>query len=110
LVDTYAWDFRQTGLRREGFLASAISFVEKFSLAVGPLIIGALLSLMGFDKNLDPTADQSASAVRAIYVGFVGIPVATQLIAMALLRYYRLVEADLLPPAAGAAPEVPAAP
>lgn len=97
LVDTYAYDHQLTGLRREGFLASAISFVEKFSLAVGPLIIGTLLSLMGFDKNLDPAADQSDSAVRAIYIGFVWIPVATQLIAMLLLRWYRLGQADLRP-------------
>jgi hypothetical protein len=53
-----------TKLRREGFLASTISFVEKFSLALGPLVIGALLSAMGFDKNLDPSADQSPSTVQ----------------------------------------------
>lgn len=96
LVDTYAWDHQQTGLRREGFLASAISFVEKFSLAIGPLIIGALLSAMGFDKNLEPAADQSAGAQQAMLIGFVWIPVGTQLLAMLLLRWYRLEQADLL--------------
>ena len=54
LVDTYAWDHQVTGLRREGFLSSAISLVEKLSLAIGPLLVGALLSAMGFDKDLDP--------------------------------------------------------
>jgi GPH family glycoside/pentoside/hexuronide:cation symporter len=103
LVDTYAWDFQVTGLRREGFLASAISFVEKFSLAVGPLIIGALLSAMGFDKNLAPDATQSPGAEQAIIIGFVWIPVVTQLLAMGLLRWYRLEKGDLA--AAGAVPE-----
>jgi GPH family glycoside/pentoside/hexuronide:cation symporter len=98
LVDTYAWDHQVTGLRREGFLASAISFVEKFSLAVGPLLIGALLSAMGFDKNLDPSADQSAGARQAIVIGFVWIPVVTQLLAMVLLRWYRLDQTDLAAP------------
>lgn len=96
LVDTYAWDHQVTGLRREGFLASAISFVEKFSLAVGPLIIGALLSGMGFDKNLPPSADQSAGADQAMLIGFVWIPVGTQLLAMLLLYWYRLDKEDLL--------------
>ena len=96
LVDTYAWDHQVTGLRREGFLASAISFVEKFSLAVGPLIIGALLSGMGFDKNLPPSADQSAGAGQAMLIGFVWIPVGTQLLAMLLLYWYRLDKEDLL--------------
>jgi GPH family glycoside/pentoside/hexuronide:cation symporter len=96
LVDTYAWDHQQTGLRREGFLAAAISFVEKFSLAVGPLVIGALLSGMGFDKNLAPSADQSAGAQRAMLIGFVWVPVGTQLLAMLLLYWYRLEKRDLV--------------
>jgi GPH family glycoside/pentoside/hexuronide:cation symporter len=97
LVDTYAWDYQVTGLRREGFLASAISFVEKFSLAVGPLLVGALLSAMGFDKNLAPSADQSAGADQAMLIGFVWIPVVTQVLAMVLLRWYRLEQGDLAP-------------
>jgi GPH family glycoside/pentoside/hexuronide:cation symporter len=103
LIDTYAWDYRLTGLRREGFLASAISFVEKFSLAVGPLVIGALLSAMGFDKDLPPGADQPPGAVQAMVLGFVWIPFAAQLIAMVLLRWYRLGREDL----AGPLPEGP---
>jgi GPH family glycoside/pentoside/hexuronide:cation symporter len=105
LVDTYAWDFQLTGLRREGFLASAISFVEKFSLAVGPLIIGALLSAMGFDKDLPPTAPQSAGAQQAMVLGFVWIPLACQVVSMVLLRWYRLRREDLAAPAgAGSVP------
>ena len=95
LVDTYAFDFQMTRLRREGFLASTISFVEKFSLALGPLVIGVLLSAMGFDKNLDPSADQSPSTVRAMEIGLVWIPVATQLMAILLMRCYRLRKEDL---------------
>ncbi|TDJ47207.1 MAG: hypothetical protein E2O52_03430 [Gammaproteobacteria bacterium] len=49
------------------------------------LIIGVLLSSMGFDKTLAPTADQSASAVRAMYLGFIWIPVGCQLTAVVLL-------------------------
>lgn len=95
LMDTFAWDYRQTGVRREGMLSAAFSFVEKASLALGPLVIGALLSSMGFDKNLPPTAEQSASAVQAMYLGFIWIPVICQLAAAALLRFYHLEQRDL---------------
>jgi len=90
LMDTFAHDYQISGVRREGLLSAAFSFVEKASLALGPLIIGALLSAMGFDKNLDPTEDQSASAVRAMYIGFIWIPVGCQLIAAGLLKFYKL--------------------
>ena len=64
--------------------------MEKTSLAVGPLLIGALLSAMGFDRTLPTDADQGPDAVRAMYMGFVWIPVACQLGATALLGFYRL--------------------
>ena len=95
LVDTFAWDYKLSGVRREGVLSASFSFVEKASLALGPLIIGALLSAMGFDKNLDPSADQSPSAINAMYLGFIWIPIACQFVSISLLKFYRLEEADL---------------
>jgi glycoside/pentoside/hexuronide:cation symporter, GPH family len=94
LVDTFAYDFRLSGQRREGLLSAAFAFVEKISLAFGPLVIGALLTGMGFDKGLAPTADQSPSAIRAMWIGFLWIPVASQFAALALMRAYRLREGD----------------
>jgi len=91
-MDTFAYDFEISGVRREGVLSASFSFVEKSSLALGPLIIGALLSAMGFDKNLPSSADQSESAVRAMYVGFIWIPAVCQLTAAALLNFYRCPE------------------
>ena len=95
LIDTFAYDYQITGMRREGVLSAAFSFVEKASLALGPLIIGALLSGMGFDKSLDPMDDQTPSAVQAMYIGFIWIPVTCQLTAAGLLRFYRLKKSDL---------------
>lgn len=90
LVDTFAYDHRLSGQRREGLLSAAFAFVEKISLAVGPLVVGALLSAMGFDKTLAPTDDQPASAVQAMWVGFLWIPIASQVAALGLMRFYRL--------------------
>ena len=95
LIDTFALDHKLSGLRREGILAATFSFIEKFSLSLGPLIIGILLTGMGFDKSLGPTADQPASAVQAMYIGLVCIPIAVHAAAVALLLFYKLDPADL---------------
>lgn len=95
LIDTFALDYQLTGQRREGVLAAAFSFVEKGCMALAPFIVGFLLSTLGFDKELDPSADQSASAVLAIYIGFVGIPIICQIASITLLKFYHLDEADL---------------
>jgi Na+/melibiose symporter-like transporter len=96
LIDTFALDYQLTGQRREGVLAASFSFVEKACMALAPFIVGALLSTLGFDKELDPTADQSASAVLAIHIGFVGIPVLCQIVSITLLKFYHLTEQDLV--------------
>jgi GPH family glycoside/pentoside/hexuronide:cation symporter len=95
LIDTFALDYQLTGQRREGVLAASFSFVEKACMALAPFIVGALLSTLGFNKELDPTADQSASAVLAIQIGFIGIPVLCQLVSIILLKFYHLQESDL---------------
>jgi len=66
------------------------------------LIIGALLSTMGFDKSLPPGADQPPGAVDAMYLGFIWIPIAAQLGAIACLAGYRLDRRMLAVPAPGA--------
>ncbi len=95
LIDTFALDYQQTGRRREGVLAATFSFVEKACMALAPFIVGFLLSTLGFNKDLDPAADQSESAVFAIELGFIWIPVFCQLVSVYLLRFYDLTEADL---------------
>jgi GPH family glycoside/pentoside/hexuronide:cation symporter len=97
LIDTFAFDYKLTGQRREGVLAASFSFVEKACAAVAPLVVGALLSGMGFNKDLDPTGDQPASAVQAIYLGFIWIPIVCQIAVIFLLQFYRLTEQDFAP-------------
>jgi GPH family glycoside/pentoside/hexuronide:cation symporter len=102
-VDAFAYDYRISGVHREGLLAATVSFVEKISLAFGPLVIGALLSAMGFDKDLPTTADQSPDAVRAMYIGFLWIPFASQVASFVLMQFYPLTRRDFEAPA-GAEP------
>ena len=51
LPDVMEYDYRKTGLRREGLYAGLYSFVEKLAFATAPLTLGVLLSTMGFDSG-----------------------------------------------------------
>jgi Na+/melibiose symporter-like transporter len=45
---------------------------------------------MGFDKDLKPSADQSPSAIQAMYLGFIWIPIMCQVVSIGLLQFYKL--------------------
>jgi Na+/melibiose symporter-like transporter len=63
---------------------------------VEPVIAGALLfGSKLLDVFTDPLEDQAPSAIRAMYIGFIWIPVVCHLTAAALLRFYRLKKSDL---------------
>jgi GPH family glycoside/pentoside/hexuronide:cation symporter len=99
LPDTIEYDFRRTGLRREGIFAAVYSFVEKASFAAGPLIIGALLGLFGYvaSKAGSPPVVQSQHALTGIYIGIAVVPAVASVIGAAALWFYHLSEADLRP-------------
>ena len=90
LVDTFAHDFKVSGVRREGVLSAAFAVVEKSALAVGPLLVGGLLSAAGFNRDLPPGAEQPPSVIAAVFVGFVWVPVVIQTVVIGLLMFYRL--------------------
>lgn len=86
LPDSIEQDFRLTGLRREGAFSAVYSFVEKTAFAFGPLVVGSLLSMMGFDREAG--ADQTDSALLAIQLAAAVIPaVMGGLSALALIGY-----------------------
>ena len=97
LPDTMEYDFRRTGLRREGVFAAIYSFVEKASFATGPLIIGALLGLFGYvsSKAGGHPVLQPKEALTGIYIGVAVVPAVAALIAAISLKFYNLTEADL---------------
>jgi GPH family glycoside/pentoside/hexuronide:cation symporter len=97
LPDTMEYDFRRTGLRREGVFAAIYSFVEKASFAAGPLIVGALLGVFGYvsSKAGAPPVLQSKGALTGIYIGVAVVPAVAAMIAALSLRFYNLNEAEL---------------
>jgi GPH family glycoside/pentoside/hexuronide:cation symporter len=90
-LDTIDYDQDRTGLRREGMYTSIYVFVERLGYSLGPLVLGFLLSGMGFDKNL-PLEQQPDSAQLAVYIGLVWIPAVVYTLGYGLLWFYRLPE------------------
>ncbi|MBT8445598.1 MAG: glycoside-pentoside-hexuronide (GPH):cation symporter [Gammaproteobacteria bacterium] len=90
LPDSIEQDFRLTGLRREGAFSAVYSFVEKTAFAFGPLVVGSLLSLMGFDREAG--AEQTPGALLAIQLAAAVIPAIMGGVSALVLIGYRLDE------------------
>ncbi len=106
LTDTIELDARRSGMRREGIYAAMYSFVEKFSSAFGPLVVGLILSRTGFQRDLPPEAVQEPQVLFGILLGMALIPAAVGALSLLTLWRYRLDEQTLAatPEVAGAAP------
>ncbi|NIM70506.1 MAG: MFS transporter [Xanthomonadales bacterium] len=77
LPDIMEYDYRRTGLRREGLYAGLYSFIEKLAFATAPLTLGLLLGQMGFVQGLPRSASQPESALLAITIAIAVIPAIT---------------------------------
>jgi GPH family glycoside/pentoside/hexuronide:cation symporter len=107
LNDAMEMDAHRTGLRREGMYSALYSFVEKFGNAVGPAVVGAALSLAGFDKTASITAANAGAVRQAALLGVAYIPTGCAVVALTLLCFYRLDQKTLADArVAGAAPQV----
>ncbi len=90
-LDTIDYDQRRTRLRREGLYTSVYVFVERLGYSVGPLLVGLILGVFGFDPDLAPE-NQPASAATAIMICMVAIPFLAQVCMMLFVWFYRLPE------------------
>ena len=100
LPDTMEWDFRVTGLRREGMLAAVYTVFEKVAFAMGAAITGVFLGIAGYIQGAGiMTVEQPESAVNAIYILASFVPVALLLTSLAAIALYKLDEQTLEGPA-----------
>ena len=90
LPDVMDYDYRRTGLRREGLYAGLYSFIEKLAFATAPLTLGILLGQMGFIKGLPRTATQPESALLAITIAIAVIPAVTNTLKIVLALNLKL--------------------
>lgn len=95
LTDIINHAANSSGVRREGIYTAFYSFVEKFTFAFGPLIVGVALSIAGFDENI-PAEEMRTPAVRqALLLGISYVPAVMVTVSIALLAGYKLSENDL---------------
>ena len=92
LPDVIEYDYRRTGLRREGAFSGLYSFVEKTAFAIAPAIIGFILAAYHFDKLAKV---QPESALRGILMGQAVLPALYFSVSVAILYFYRLTEEGL---------------
>ena len=95
LPDTMEYDFLRSGLRREGAYSGVYSMVEKAGFALGPLIIGFLLSgasYAGANNAAGNAAHGSGSTSFAVYMGIAIVPAIASALALLALRGYGLTE------------------
>jgi len=95
LPDTMEYDFLRSGLRREGAYSGAYSMVEKAGFAVGPLIIGVLLSAAGYTGAKTAAggiAPATGSTSLAVYMGIAIVPAIASGLALLALWGYGLTE------------------
>jgi GPH family glycoside/pentoside/hexuronide:cation symporter len=90
LPDAIDYDCRRSGERREGIYSGAYSFVEKASMAIGPLLVGAILQSFGFVAKSGMA--QTAEAVDGIIIGAAVLPAACYALSVIPLLAYRLDE------------------
>ena len=95
LPDTMEYDFKRTGLRREGLFAALYTTVEKLSGAVGVALVGALLGAYGYIQSRGAAVVQPDSALWAIRVTMAYVPTAITLAGIVALLAYRLDERTL---------------
>ena len=94
LPDVMEYDYRRTGLRREGVYAGLASFIEKLAFALSGIAIGGYLSYMGFNKDLG-IGEQSETALFAIMACQALLPIAMYVVKLVILAFYDLDERKL---------------
>jgi GPH family glycoside/pentoside/hexuronide:cation symporter len=92
-ADVIDLDELNTGLRREGLFGAIYWWMVKFGFAIAGLLSGAILSIVGFDAV---AATQTDAALTGLRLFFSGLPITGTLIAIWVMRGYKVNEARAL--------------
>jgi glycoside/pentoside/hexuronide:cation symporter, GPH family len=95
LPDTMEYDYRRTGMRREGIFAGVYTTVEKLSGAIGISVVGAFLSAAGYVQSRGTAVVQPQSAIDAIYLIMGCLPALISALGIVGLLFYDLTEERL---------------
>lgn len=95
LPDTMEYDYRRTGLRREGVFSGLYTTMEKAASAIGIAAVGTFLSAMGYVQSRGAAVEQPPSAITAILLCVALLPAAVSLASACALMFYDLDEEKL---------------
>jgi GPH family glycoside/pentoside/hexuronide:cation symporter len=82
-------DELNNGERREGMFGAVYWWMVKLGTALALLTSGVVLSLVGFDQNVDV---QTAESLTRLRIADILIPVVTALMAIAVVWKYNITE------------------
>lgn len=92
MPDVIEYDELRTGKRREGTYYGLMVLLQKFGLAIGLFLVGALLQAAGFDGQLPP-GQQPESALLALRWMIGPVPTIVLICGMVLTAFYPLTKA-----------------
>ena len=90
LTDTIAYERERSGAANEGVFSGIFSAAEKLAFALGPVIGGFILSGFGFRESTGGMVQQTPLAITGIVLLYSLVPLATQIISLAVFSRYRL--------------------
>lgn len=96
LTDIINYDSKITGVRREGVFTAFYSFTEKFTFALGPLLVSLALQFAGFSEDLSEAEKRSPEIRHAILLGMAYIPVLMGVLSIVILSGYKLKQSDIV--------------
>lgn len=87
VTDTIEYGEWKTGIRTEGLINSAASFGQKIGNGLSNVVMGAILAAGGY---VGTTATQTASAISAIKVSYIYVPIVLTVAQIIVLAFYHL--------------------
>ncbi|SDG71702.1 MFS transporter [Klenkia brasiliensis] len=93
LPDVVAADEAASGRRRAGVFTGVWTAAETLGLAIGPGLLGLLLSLAGYRSSTGDAVAQTPAADTTVLLGFSLLPALLVLASLPVLARYRLAEA-----------------
>lgn len=87
VTDTIEYGEWKTGIRTEGLINSAASFGQKIGNGLSNVVMGAILAIGGY---VGTAAVQSASAITAIKVSYIYVPIVLTAVQIIVLMFYQL--------------------
>ena len=80
----------KTGKRIEGLMFSSMSFGQKFGAGITNAVLGAVLSMVGYNGMAKTAAQQAPAAISVIKFTYLYVPIIVWVVMMLITMCYKL--------------------